>query len=340
MTYQTGNKILAGDYNTFLRGGATAGNPNVPNVNTIWGIGFGSRGYGQTSILPVVNTNSIVTAAHWNNLIDRINTIRLHQLGEAGWSIIPKDNSDPGDQIAIVSRVPQSITDLYNDRMLAARNAADLTYTPMDQGPEYRPYMWNDEANGQITITATWSDPEQVRYFFNAGGRLRLTLHASFHTTTLRATEWANIINKLGTIDLNSVGSTRYGGGGGTLEEGSSVGYYDLDIINQTLVRIGPDPLSYGNGTHSYAGYGADDTMTVRVRSNGTQGTRNDKGTVITFSIDLEDVNYPGSQDMNLQIIPTFTVRPPSPMRLPTPIANPTIAFSSTFGYTPAGYMY
>ena len=336
MTYQTGNKILAGDYNTFLRGGATSGNPNVPNVNTIWGIGFGSRGYGQLGILPVVNTNSLVTAAHWNNLIDRINAIRLHQLGEAGWLVIPRD-PDPGEQIAIVSRIPQSVTDLYNQRMLAVRNAADLTYTPLQQGPEYRPYMWNDEANGQITITATWSDPEQVRYFFNAGGKLRLTLAASFHTTTLRAVEWADIINKLGTLELSSTATARFGGGGGTLIEDTTVNYYNLETVNKTLVRIGPSPITYGSNI--YGGYGADDTMTIRVRSNGTQGTRNDMGTVITFSIDLEDAAYTPF-DMNLQIIPTFTVRPPSNLRLPTPIANPTIQFASTFGYTPAGYMY
>lgn len=337
MTYQTGNKILAGDYNTFIRGGATSGNPNVPNVNTIWGIGFGSRGYGQTSILPTVNTNSIVTATHWNNLIDRINAMRLHQLGEAGWLIIPRD-PDPGEQIAIVSRIPQSVTDLYNDRMLSARNAADLTYTPLLQGPEYRPYMWNAEANGQITITATWADPEQVRYFFNAGGKLRLTLNATYHASTLRAVEWADIINKLGTVEINSVGSIRRGGGGGTLIENSNIGYYDLQSVNQTLVRIGPSPITYGSQV--YGGYGADDTMTVRVRSNGTQGTRNDMGTVITFSIDFEDASYTTPFDMNLQIMPTFVVRPPSNIRLPTPIANPTVVFDTTFEYTPVGYMY
>lgn len=336
MTYQSGNKILAGDYNTFIRGGATSGNPNVPNVNTIWGIGYGSRGYGQTSILPTVNNNSIVTATHWNNLIDRINAIRLHQVSEAGWLLIPKD-IDPGEQIAIVSRIPQSVTDLYNQRMLAARNAADITYTPYDFDP-YRPYMWNDEANGQITITATWSDPEQVRYFFNAGGKLRLTLHASFYTTTLRATEWADIINKIGTLEFGGIESARYGGGGGTLVEDTSINYYNVETVNKTILRIGPSPLTYGS--QIYGGYGADDTMTVRVRSNGTQGTRNDMGTVITFSIDLEDANYPTPFDMNLQIIPTFTVRPPSPIRLPTPIANPTITMSSTFGYTPVGYTY
>lgn len=326
MTYQSGNTILAGDYNTFVRGGVTAVNANVPSVNIVWGIGQGSRGYGQVGILPTVNTNSFVTANHWLSLIDRINDIRRHQVGEAGYTPIPRD-PDIGEQIAVVSRIPQTVTDLFAERMLAARNAPDITST----SPQ--PYMWHTEPNGQITITATWSDNEQVRYFFNAGGKLRFTLSSSYFTSraTLRGTQWAGIINRLGTLELNSTGSLRIGGSGGSLIADNSVGYYDLESYNKTLIGVGPPQLEYGIYG---AGYGSEDSMTIRVRSNGTQGTRGDKGTVITFSIDFEDLYYSNAFDMELQIIPTVTVRPPSNLVLTTAIANPTITFSSTFGYS------
>lgn len=326
MTYQSGYSIDAADYNTYVRGGPFAINANVPNVNVIWGIGFGSRGYGQLGILPSVNTNSLVTAAHWNNLINRINQIRLHQLGEGGWISIPNDPAY-GQQIATVSRIPGAITDLYNDRLLAHRNAPDITTIET-------PVMWFSEASGQITITATWADADQTRYFFNAGGQIRFTFAAQtfVHSPTLRSTEWESIINRLGTVAIASGGSARVGGSGGTLIE-NNISYYDLENYNQTMYSLGPPLLSYG--TYG-AGYGGEDSMTIRVRSNGTQGSRSDKGSQITFSIDFEDLAYGGGTDISLKITPSVTVRPPSNLILTTPIANPTISLTSTFG--PSSY--
>ena len=320
MAYQSGALVQTNSYNVFVRGGVSGVRHDIPNVNSMWGIGFGSRGYGQLNTLSAVTTSSKVTAAQWNNLISRVNDLRRHQIGETAWTVI-SDIPLVGDPITVYSSIPDGIADAYTDRMLAYRNGADVLSTPAP------PYEWNTGANGQITITATWADSDQVRYFFNAGGKLRLTMASGYNDGTLRGLEWAGIVNRLGTMELGAIASTRFGGSGDSLLT-NSVGYWDLQTGNQTMISLGPALLSYG--TYG-AGYGSEDSMTIRVRSNGLQGIRGDNGTEITFTIDFMDLGYTPGPDSNIQIVPSIFVRPPSTYYLTTPISNPTIAFSSTF---------
>lgn len=333
MAYQSGDLIQTNQYNQFVRGGFTGIRHDVPNVNSLWGVGFGSRGYGQVDTLPAVTTSNKVTAEQWNSLVSKINELRRHQVGETAWTPIPP-SAAAGNPITIFSSIQSALNSCYAERMSAYRNGADIFSTPTP------PYKWNTGANGQITITATWSDTDynQARYFFNAGGKIRLTLASNYNDGLLRGLEWSGIINSLGTLEIGATSSTRYGGNPLSPNlVSNSVGYWDLQTGNQTLVSIGPVQLEYG----SYgAGYGAEDSMTVRVRSNGVQGLRGDNGNVITFTIDFMDIGYvppdpdPGS---NIQIVPSVFVRPPSTYHLPTPIENPTITFSSS-GFDSAAY--
>lgn len=322
MAYQSGDLVQTNQYNKFVRGGFTGIRHDIPNVNSLWGTGFGSRGYGQLSTLPAVTTNTKVTAAQWNNLISRINELRRHQIGESAWTAI-NPSAVVGDPITVYSSIDSALNSCYAERMSAYRNAADIQSVPAP------PYEWNTGENGQITITASWADPDQVRYFFNAGGKIRLTMSSGYNDGTLRGLEWSGIVNSLGTLEIASTSSIRYGGNPASPNlVSNSLGYWDLQTGNQTLVSLGPVQIEYG--TYG-SGYGAEDSMTVRARSNGLQGSRGDNGDEITFTIDFMDLGYTPGPDSNIQIVPSVFVRPPSTYYLTTPIANPTISFSSTF---------
>lgn len=328
MAYQSGDLIQTNQYNQFVRGGFTGIRHDIPNVNSLWGVGFGSRGYGQLSTLPAVTTNTKVTAEQWNSLVSRINELRRHQVGETAWTPIAP-SALAGNPITIFSSIQSSLNSCYAERMLAYRNGADIFSTPNP------PYEWNTGANGQITITATWADPDQVRYFFNAGGKLRLTMSSGYNDGSLRGLEWTGIVNSLGTLEMSATSSTRYGGNPLSPNlVSNSVGYWDLQTGNQTLVSIGPVQLEYG--TYG-SGYGAEDSMTVRVKSNGVQGLRGDNGNEVTITIDFMDLEYTPGPGSYIQIVPSVFVRPPSNYYLPTPISNPTIAFSSS-GFDSAAY--
>lgn len=75
MTYAVGQPIAAADYMGFR--GASAPDTAYPNstaatdaVAALVGVGYGSRGYGQTSVvIPSVTAGTTaITAAQWNHL--------------------------------------------------------------------------------------------------------------------------------------------------------------------------------------------------------------------------------------------------------------------------------
>lgn len=76
MTYSAGGLIQASDFNSIVGPSATPSSGQA--VNTIWGIGNGRWGYGQSPIANV-SANGLVNASNWNELITKINTILNHQ---------------------------------------------------------------------------------------------------------------------------------------------------------------------------------------------------------------------------------------------------------------------
>jgi hypothetical protein len=84
MAYAQGDLILDDHYNTFATGNADGTtNHAVANINTVWGVGNGNKGYGQTSTLSAVSAGSTVTATQWSTMISRLNSILTHQSGTA-----------------------------------------------------------------------------------------------------------------------------------------------------------------------------------------------------------------------------------------------------------------
>ena len=75
MTYAQNNRIDASDFNGLVGSSTTS---TTGELNAIWALGNGNRGYGQTAI-PQVTQNNPVYPTDWANVVNRCSTIAAHQ---------------------------------------------------------------------------------------------------------------------------------------------------------------------------------------------------------------------------------------------------------------------
>lgn len=332
MPYNSGGLIASLDYNTFARGGASVDH-NVANINTVWGVGSGDKGYGQSTTLSAVTTNSdTVTATQWSTLIARLNSILTHQAGSGSGISGPT----AGTTVTFLSTLSSSITTAFNNRLNSSINATDVT------GSAPAATVWNTSTptTQQIIRTATWANADQARYFFNAGGRLILTFAVTNTLGNAKGADWVSLLNtKIATVVVGSYTNARTGTGGTVSSSDTSRGYWNAGTTNRNIIT-----LTSASGTADYSS----NSVAIGIRTNGVQGSNGDVGTVMTFQIDLTDsaadtntapggipgyspAGTPATQgnfndQLNLSIVTNITIRPPETVNLPTSIANPTIA--------------
>tara|TARA_Y100001937_G_scaffold70397_1_gene95861 strand:- start:1434 stop:2423 length:990 start_codon:yes stop_codon:yes gene_type:complete len=248
MAYSAGDTILDDEYNTFATGNtAGTGDTSAASINTIWGSGTGDAGYGQTNVVSAVAAGSTITATQWTTLLGRLNSIRQHQ----GTSInISSFSVSAGDAIAVIANLSADITTLYNARTTAAsanitESTTAATYTS----------SWNSSV--KATHTVTFAGGDEARYFFNAGGYIKL--NPSLSDSTGRNAQWKFLLDEVGDLKLLASTFTRsfsnessgYGAGGDNTPttHASTTGYYDL--TNSTLTSMFKytidDAFGYGN---------------------------------------------------------------------------------------------
>ena len=273
MSYAQLGLIEAVDYNTFAQGGAAV-NHNVANINTVWGVGTGQKGYGQSTTLAAVTAGSgTVTATQWSNLIARLNSILTHQAGSGSGISAPT----AGSTISFLSTLSSSITTAFNNRLNASTNGTDITNTGQTTA-------WNTGTPTTQTIvrTATFAGgADAVRYFFNAGGKIILNLSVTDALGNSKGSDWVSLTNtKFSTLVFGSTTNGRTGTGGTISASNTSLGYWNLTTSDQSILT-----LTSASGT---ADYGSNSIL-IQVKSNGVQGANGDVGTVLTFTITLTD---------------------------------------------------
>ena len=300
MTYSAGNTIIDDDYNIFATGNAAGtGDNSVNNINTILGTGTGDKGYGQSTTLPAVSAGSTVAATNWANLVARNATLAAHQ----GITITSITQPSAGDTVAAFAALSQNITDVNTNRNFAAAEGSDATVNSDSTSG------WNNSAT--LSKTFTFASANQLRYFFNAGGQIRLSWSRSGGTTSDQNTSWTNLLTASGTLVLTGAaaaktingvsytGLTKIGGSGSPTTLNTTEGAYALDgtpSLNFKQVPAAP--------------YGA----------NEIEVSYSISGAVITIYTDLSD-DYappdPASPDnIDGTLTQVSTVRPPSTAQL------------------------
>jgi hypothetical protein len=274
MAYSQGGLIAAADYNTFV---GTSPSSTANTINTIWSVGSGSAGYGQTALSQTSSTGTI-TATQWASLVNTLNSILTHQAGAGSGISAPT----AGTTINYLTTLTANIATGYTNRLTFASNSAVVVGT--NQTTAWTSATTSSTLARSFGIRATFPSADQARYFFNSGGRLKLNVSGTQNASTTSRTNAAiALCTNLGGIALFAA-NTNGGrtGSGGTVNTNDTTKGYHTSTYNSNVTVI-----SVTSTTASYTS----DTATITVNCNGTQGSNNDKGLNVDFWINLSSTS-------------------------------------------------
>jgi hypothetical protein len=193
-----------------------------------------------------------VTATQWTTLLARLDSIRQHQ----GTTINISDfNVAAGETIAVIANLATDITTLYN-----ATGTGDSGNITESSTAHNFTASWNTTVTA--TTTVTFAGGNEARFFFNAGGYIKL--NPSLSDSTGRNAQWAHLLDEVGDLKLLSSTFTRtfsnnasgYGAGGDNSPTThlSTTGYYDLTNSSDTVMfkYTIDDAFGYGNYRANY----------------------------------------------------------------------------------------
>ena len=315
MTYSAGNTIVDDDYNIFATGNAAGtGDQNVANINSILGSASGIFGYGQSGGVAAVTAGSTVQATSWADLLTKNTLLANHQ----GTSITSITNPTGGDTIAAYAALSANITATYTNKLNAAGSGSDSSVSSATTT------SWNTSST--LSKTFTFASRNQLRYFFNAGGMIRLSWSRSGGTGSTQNTSWTNTLTAAGTIVLTGIAASKTIAGvayTGTTKIGGS-GTNQILLTGSGVLNMSSTPAIYFKQIPP-TGYG-DNEIEVSMSIPAA-------GTVITILTDLSD-DYtppdPGSPDLvDGTLTQTLIVRPPSTTYLANTWGTPTISSNS-----------
>ena len=270
MSYAQNGLIEASDFNNLV-----GSNPDTSanKLNTVWATGGTTAGYGQSAVSQVSGGDTVVATGQWNALVTNTASSASHQ----GSSITSVTAPTAGSTVTYLSAIPTNLTTIYTNR----RNAATQGSTIADTAT--RGTSWQNGLT--FTHTVTFASGDAARYFFNAGGQIKMT--ASHPTGSGINLLFSDLASDTGTVTMSapnsgtiSIASTSYsgitknGGGGNTPTVDADKGYFGLTTGNATAFTQLADsgPSGYLNSFIRYM-----------VKSNGAQGSNGDTGSVITI---------------------------------------------------------
>jgi len=326
MTYSVGELIQAADYNGFV-------NVSANNINAIWSTGSTDNGYGQTEI-STVSTGGSVTATQWASLVNTLTSIGAHQ----GTAITSRAAPVTGGTIAILANVSTDINSLTSSRGNAA--ASGTEYGVFSGTTSKTTATGSGQSAWSITFThtVTFASANALRYFFNAGGIVRLKYGKS-STGTDTDPDWNTLAGYVGSINLTGrvngaaqtiagqsyTGTTRIGGTGGTqLTLTTTTGWYNLtgspvtifNLVNPTAPYTGEQIYTTATATSSTVL-----TFVTTWQSDGSSGA----GTSADISGGTA-TNSPSTTITGTAPTTLVTYIPPSTTYLSASWGTPTIA--------------
>lgn len=246
MTYSSGSLIQATDYNTFT---TTSG-----GLNDIWATGAGDKGWGQTAFTSA-NTADTVTATQWAQLVNNLATSG----SQTNSSLTSRTAPTAGTTISVLSAVATDIATVTTNRGNAA--AVGTEYGTFSGTTSKTTATGSAQTTWTITFTHTVTFPSaaQARYFWNAGGRVRLQYAKSSTGTDIDA-DWNTFVGLAGSIYISGrvnsaaqtiagtsyTGTTRIGGTGGTQTTlATTTGWYNLTTTPATLFKLNNTATPY-----------------------------------------------------------------------------------------------
>lgn len=189
------------------------------DAQSLLGPGTGSKGYGQTVLSSDVYSSGQITAAQWTALKYDIINIRYHQDG-----VLPAIVSvNKGDVIGFGASSPNSNYRTLIDTAIANRfNVASSQSVVSSATSASTSNTWSQSAS--CVLTVTFSNPDEARYFFNSGGKVRIASSIAGGSSIQQVTAWKNLLSAAGTQSFGAA-------------IGASVSYYTLTNSFQTYYQ-------------------------------------------------------------------------------------------------------
>jgi hypothetical protein len=301
MSYAQFGLIQASDFNTFVGGNPTT---TANTLNATWATGGGTAGYGQTAVANVAAGNTVVATNQWNALVANTASAATHQ----GTSITSVSAPVAGGTVTFLSAIPTNLSSIYSNRLNAATQGS-TSANAVTRGTTWSQIL-------TFTHTATFANGDAARFFFNAGGQLKMTV--SHPTGTGINLLFRDLAANVGTVVLSAPSSgtvsiagttyngiTKIGGGGNAPTIAPNAGYYGLTAANTTVFT-----QTASTGPSGYLGT----FIRFIARTNGTQGSNSDNGSVITVHTIWDEV--PNGLVVSSGSVTTMTVVPPETTNL------------------------
>lgn len=247
MTYSTGGLIEAADYNGFI-------STNAANINAVWSTGSSDFGWGETA-LSTVSATSTITATQWATLVNQISTMS----NQTGVAITSRTAPVAGNTIAILANVNTDITNISTYRGNAA--ASGTQYTSWTGTSSQTNNITGVNSTIVYTHTVTFPSATAARYFWNAGGLVKIQFSKS-STGNFGDPEWNDLAQTLcGAIFISGrvnnaaqtiagtsyTGTTKIGGSGTPNTLTTTTGWYQLTTSNALIYKQFSDTAPYTN---------------------------------------------------------------------------------------------
>jgi hypothetical protein len=303
MGYVAGEKILDDEYNNFVNSSSSPF-----GYNHFAGVGALNYGLGQTEI--TVNTaGDTITAAEWNTLFTGMDNIANH----TNDTLTSTAARSAGDSIAIKSAL---VADLAS---LAAEVAGGSTSaTAVGAGAELQSSVSSTRwaGNHSVEHSITFASNANLRYFFNAGGTMRMSFTRNGNgggSATDKDDSVDELISAIGNFDLKSAVSTRSGSGETVTTNGLANGIFDLGTGYTVLLKL---TQSSGSYTSMYidvqaklnAAIASAVTVTMYYRLVDADGTDSEYTSGNLSSIDQYE-NFIGITDFSTRIVAPTTAQ-------------------------------
>ena len=314
MAYVAGEQILDDEYIAF------ASSSNAPyGYNHFAGTGSGVYGLGQTS-LSLVNAGDTITAAQWNSLFTAMSNIANH----TNDTLTSTTAVTAGDTIAVKAALEADLATLAASVAAGSPNAVALN-TSLGTAATQSTEGWDNTSTQELTVT--FASANAMRWFFNAGGRVRVTVGiVSPAFTNPKDTAFADLGTGIGNLDIRSQTTTRSGTTETDSTEGSglALGFHDLTTSYQELIRLTSDNTNYTSNNIQIsakldAAVGTATVMTIKMVATDPTGDGPYESTNPDSALELSD-------DTPRMVTTLFTLTPNSSEGLTAPNYGPASA--------------
>ena len=268
MGYLAGDTILDDEYNVFVNQASTPF-----GINSLMGTGTGNIGLGQ-AVLPTINAGEVITAAKWNALFTAMDNIGNHTnpaTANAGTSA-----RTAGDPIAAVAAITADLGRLEDEVQGGSVRATALAAGSEDLSLVASAVY---DTSHICEASFTFAGGDETRFFFNAGGKLRINFTNAKTNDTGKDASVDALIAALGNLDIGATVSTRSGSGETLTANGLALGYFDLTTSYQTVIHLTEDSGDYSGDIA---------VVKIEMKSAGAHGDgRGNTGIVITVKCSL-----------------------------------------------------